>query len=69
MSSTTSIGHLDFLESERDCGMMVLGGTGVTVLVVYECLGPMLVVGLTVMSTSCPGWMEKSGASDADPHK
>ena len=49
--------------------MMVLGGTGVTVLVVYECLGPMLVVGLTVMSTSGLGWMEKSGASDADPHK
>jgi len=49
--------------------MMVLGGTGVTVLVVYECLGPMLVVGLTVMSTSGPGWVGKSGASDANPRK
>lgn len=69
MSSTTPIGHLDFLDSERVCGMMVLGGTGVTVLVVYECLGPMLVVGLTVMSTSGPGWVGKSGASDANPRK
>lgn len=69
MSRRRGKGHLDFLESKRVCGMMVPGGTGVTVLVVYECLGPMLVVGLTVMSTSGPDWVGKSGASDANPRK